>query len=59
MVDKKLRIKEMPIPTHYGDEENYVNIWKYGMDVIVSTFTYLFHRRGWKRSSGWARIFGE
>lgn len=59
LVDKKLRIKEMPIPTHYGDEENYVNIWKYGMDVLVSTFTYFLHRRGWKRSAGWARIFSE
>lgn len=59
MADKKQRIKELPIPTHYGDEENYVNIWKYGMDVLVTTFSYFLHRRGWRKSRNWSRIFGE
>lgn len=54
-----LRIGETPIPTHYGDEENYVNIWKYGIDVLVSTITYFLHVRGWMRSEGWGRIFGD
>lgn len=58
-VDKKLRIVEMPIPTHYGDEENYVNIWKYGMQVLVSTLTYFLHRKGIRKSRGWTHIFGE
>ncbi len=59
MADKKRRIKELPIPTHYGDEENYVNIWKYGMDVLVTTLSYFLHRKGWRKSRNWARIFSE
>lgn len=59
MADRKLRIVEMPIPTHYGDEENYVNIWKYGLDVLVTTVTYFLHRRGIRRSRNWSKIFGE
>lgn len=55
-VDQKLRIKEMPIPTHYGDEENYVNIWDYGMKVLISTFSYFLHRKGFRRSRNWGRI---
>jgi glycosyltransferase involved in cell wall biosynthesis len=55
-VDKKLRIKEMPIPTHYGDEKNYVNIWDYGMRVLISTATYFFHKLGLRRSRNWSRI---
>jgi len=58
-VDKKLRITEMPIPTHYGDEKNYVNIWKYGTQVLVSTITYFLHRKGIRRSRGWSKIFGD
>jgi hypothetical protein len=55
---EKLRIAEMPIPTHYGDEKNYVNIWKYGIDVLVTTVSYFLHRRGWRKSRNWGRIFG-
>lgn len=55
-VDQKLRIKEMPIPTHYGDEENYVNIWDYGLKVLITTFSYYLHRCGIRRSKNWARI---
>lgn len=58
-IDRKLRIKEMPIPTHYGDEENYVNVWKYGTQVLVSTITYFLHKRRWRRSRGWSRILGD
>jgi glycosyltransferase involved in cell wall biosynthesis len=53
-----LRIKEQPIPTHYGDEPNFVNIWKYGMDVLVTTASFFLHRMGWRRSKNWDRIFG-
>jgi hypothetical protein len=49
----------MPIPTHYGNEKNYVNIWRYGSDVMVTTLTYLFHLRGWRRSRNWQRILGS
>ncbi len=55
-VDQKLKIKEMPIPTHYGDEENYVNIWDYGMKVLISTFSYFLHRKGIRHSRNWSKI---
>lgn len=55
-VDRGYRIMEMPIPTYYGDEENYVNIWDYGMKVLISTGTYFFHKRGLRRSGNWSRI---
>jgi glycosyltransferase involved in cell wall biosynthesis len=58
-VDRKLRIAEMPIPTHYGDEKNYVNIWKYGLEVLVTTVSYALHKRRLRRSRNWARIFGQ
>lgn len=54
-----LRIAELPIPTHYGDEENHVNIWKYGMDVLVTTASYHLHRQGLRRSRNWSRILGR
>jgi glycosyltransferase involved in cell wall biosynthesis len=57
-VDRKLRIMELPIPTHYGDEENYVNIWDYGMKVLVTTVTYFLHKRGLRKSRNWSRILG-
>jgi glycosyltransferase involved in cell wall biosynthesis len=53
-----LRIKELPIPTHYGSEKNYVNIWRYGLQVLVTTVTYSLHRRGLRRSRNWSRILG-
>ena len=58
-VNEGLRIREMPIPTHYGDEENYVNIWRYGMRVLVTTISYALHRRGLRRSRNWSRILGS
>lgn len=58
-VDRKLRITEMPIPTHYGDEENYVNIWDYGMKVLITTGTYFLHKLGIRRSRNWTRILGK
>lgn len=58
-VHHKLRIIEMPIPTHYGDEENYVNIWDYGMKVLITTFSYFLHKNRLRKSRNWRRIFGE
>jgi len=58
-VNAGLRIAEMPIPTHYGDEKNYVNIWRYGLRVLVTTLTYALHRRGIRRSRNWSRILGD
>lgn len=53
-----LRIKETPIPTFYGDEPNFVNIWKYGFDVLVTTGSYFLHRLGLRESINWKKIFG-
>ncbi len=58
-VDRGFRIQEMPIPTYYGDEKNYVNIWDYGMKVLITTSTYFFHRRGLRKSKNWSRILGQ
>ncbi len=55
-VHKGLRIRELPIPTFYGEEKNYVNIWKYGIQVLVTTASYALHRRGLRRSRNWGRI---
>ena len=35
---RKLRIKEMPIPTHYGYEKSYLNPLTYGIDVLKIIF---------------------
>ncbi len=56
-IAQKLRIVEIPIPTHYGDEKNYVNIWKYGVDVLVTTITYFLFKNKILRKSKWRAIF--
>ncbi|MEI6729833.1 MAG: bifunctional glycosyltransferase/class I SAM-dependent methyltransferase [Pseudomonadota bacterium] len=38
LVDNKLTIKEIPIPTRYGDEICHVNGMRYALDVMISTF---------------------
>ncbi len=42
------RIKEVPIPTYYGDEICYVNGVKYARDVFRTTMDYRLHRGGFK-----------
>ncbi|MEI6423142.1 MAG: glycosyltransferase family 2 protein, partial [Lentisphaerota bacterium] len=37
MLDNKYRIKEIPIPTFYGDEICYVNGFKYAWDIIKNS----------------------
>jgi glycosyltransferase involved in cell wall biosynthesis len=46
-----LRIKELPIPTYYGDEISRVNGMRYAKDVMVATLQNVFHRTGllWQR----------
>lgn len=56
LLTHKLNINEVVIPTHYGDEENHVNIWKYGIDVVITTLTYFFHKVGVRKSKNWDRI---
>jgi glycosyltransferase involved in cell wall biosynthesis len=40
------RIKELPIPTYYGDEICHVNGISYGLNCIVTSFGYLLYKRG-------------
>jgi len=35
---RRLRIKEIGIPTHYGSEETYLNAFTYGIDVLKIIF---------------------
>jgi glycosyltransferase involved in cell wall biosynthesis len=46
LLSAKLRIKELPIPTYYGDEISRVNGMKYARDVMVATVKYALHRSG-------------
>lgn len=41
-----LRIKEVPIPTYYGDEICHVNGLKYAEDVVRSVLEYRLHKTG-------------
>ena len=40
-VKKGFRIKEIPIPTHYGDEEKTLNPIKYGFEVLGVILKYI------------------
>lgn len=44
-----LRVVERTIPTYYGDEKCYVNIWKYGIDVLLTMAEFWLHKNGWRR----------
>lgn len=46
LLNAKLRILELPIPTYYGDEISRVNGMKYAKDVMISTTKNAFHRAG-------------
>lgn len=46
---KRLRIVERPIPTHYGSERSYVNVWSYGLQVLYTMLQYTLHQSGLKR----------
>jgi len=46
LLNAGLRIKEMPIPTYYGDEICRVNGLKYAKDVLSATLQNLAHRSG-------------
>lgn len=41
---KKLKIKEIPIPTYYGEEISYLNPWDYGFRIIKVLINYIIHR---------------
>jgi glycosyltransferase involved in cell wall biosynthesis len=46
LLNAGLRIKELPIPTYYGDEICRVNGMKYAKDVMVATLMNALHRSG-------------
>lgn len=46
---KGLRVVERPIPTHYGNERSYVNVWRYGLQVLYTMAEYVLHRKGVRR----------
>jgi glycosyltransferase involved in cell wall biosynthesis len=58
-INASARLKEMPIPTFYGDEENYVNIWSYGLKVLITTFSYCLHKFRLRKSKNWTRIMDK
>ena len=47
---RKLRVIERPIPTYYGDERCYVNIWKYGFSILGALMEYILHKKNIKKS---------
>ena len=40
------RIKEFPIPTFYGDEKCHVNLTRYGLDILKTTFKFKMQQMG-------------
>lgn len=51
-----LRIKEVPIPTYYGDEISHVNGMKYARDVAKSVIEYRMHKAGVVRRPEYAHV---
>ncbi|MES2309884.1 MAG: glycosyltransferase family 2 protein [Verrucomicrobiota bacterium] len=54
-----LRIAETTIPTHYGNERNYLNVWKYTQHILVTTFTFWLYQKGFWKSKKWSRILDK
>jgi len=50
------KIVEVSIPTFYGTEKNYVNVWSYGLQVLITTTSYFLHQTKLRRSLNWERI---
>lgn len=46
---KGLRVLERPIPTYYGSERSYVNVWRYGLRVLYTMLEYLLHKKGLRK----------
>ena len=44
-IKNKFKIREVPIDTYYGDEKCYVNIWKYGLRVLLTTFCFFLDQK--------------
>lgn len=48
---KGLRVLERPIPTYYGSERSYVNVWRYGLHVLHTMGEYILHKKGIRRTA--------
>ena len=46
---KELRVVEIPIPTHYGDEENHINVWRTGVAILFTLGEYVCSKAGLRR----------
>lgn len=44
-----LRVVEVTIPTHYGDEDNHLNVWRTGLSILAILAEYVLHRLGLRR----------
>ena len=48
-IKNKFNIAEVPIDTYYGKEKNYVKIWEYGINVLVTTICYFLQTKGLRK----------
>lgn len=48
-IKNRFKIAEVPIPTFYGNEKNYVKIWEYGINVLITTICYFLHTKGLRK----------
>jgi len=58
--EKGLRIREIPVPTHYGPESHQVSFWtsvRYGLGILVSLLEYRLHKSRFVRLR--THTFGE
>lgn len=46
LLNARLRITELPIPTYYGDEISHVNGMRYAAEVMTATVRNVLHRAG-------------
>ena len=46
LIESGMRIREVPIPTYYGDEVSYVNGMQYAADVTRDVLRYRLHKMG-------------
>jgi len=44
-----LRVAEVPIPTHYGDETSHLNVWRTGFSILGILAEYVFHAIGLRK----------
>lgn len=57
--EKRLKIIEIPMATHYGSEKSYLRPLDYGRRVLNVLFDYMLHKSGLKKNSKYEEIFTE